>query len=313
MINNQIYITSVVKAINKAKKTGNLDLRVIQLFDLYKYYINFTENKEEYIDKNICLKQMISELMYKYSDILCNYKVIVINNPDIIIPNIAPTCSSFELDLETNQEIQLTVASVTNNFNDVNGDSYSTIKINPIYLQGSIYYNNVLVTEPIEINVFDIINIKYVRWTNDAINTPDYLVLQIADNHPNKLYSNLYKLNFIADEIEENLPPTIGDNTIYVDNRAITVFTLAMLTSELTPPYNDPEGDLIDAIRIDEISTANEGVFYLNNTPITVGLIITREDIIAGLLEHRAPDTDSINSDVFSFSARDEGNGTWIS
>ena len=86
-----------------------------------------------------------------------------------------------------------------------------------------------------------------------------------------------------------------------------------MFTSSLTPPYNDPEGDLIDAIRIDEISTANLGQFLYNNIPVTAGQIITREDIAAGLFTHVAANQDDIYGDVFDFSARDEGSQQWVS
>ena len=110
----------------------------------------------------------------------------------------------------------------------------------------------------------------------------------------------------------QNQPATIGDITISVGNRAVTVFTLAMFTSQLTPPYNDPENDLIDAIRIDEISTANKGTFYLNGVPIVENQIITREDIVAGLFTHESANQNDIWSDAFEWSARDEGSKIWI-
>jgi hypothetical protein len=110
----------------------------------------------------------------------------------------------------------------------------------------------------------------------------------------------------------DNQPATIGDNTIYVNNRTETILTIEMFTTQLIAPYNDPEGDLIDAIRIDEISTANLGEFQLNSVPVIAGQIITRENIIANLFTHVGPDQDSINSDVINFSARDEGSKIWV-
>ena len=81
----------------------------------------------------------------------------------------------------------------------------------------------------------------------------------------------------------DNLPATVGDNTIYSANRIETVLTLEMFTSQLAPPYNDPENDLIDAIRIDDISGANQGQYLLSGTPVAPGNIITREQLQAGL------------------------------
>jgi hypothetical protein len=113
-------------------------------------------------------------------------------------------------------------------------------------------------------------------------------------------------------EVADNQPATIGDNTIYGANRVVTILTLAMFTSELAPPYNDPEGDLIDAIRIDSISGANNGLYKLSGVNVSEGDIITREQLNAELFTHEAFDDDAESSDTFSFSARDEGSGIWV-
>ena len=99
--------------------------------------------------------------------------------------------------------------------------------------------------------------------------------------------------------------------TVYVEQFE-TVLTLAMFTGGLAPPYNDPENDLLDAIRIDEISEANKGTFYINGVAIQEGDIITREEMAANLFVHKAAQIGDITSDVFEFSARDEGSKIWI-
>ena len=114
----------------------------------------------------------------------------------------------------------------------------------------------------------------------------------------------------VADAV--NLPAIVGDNTVYSANRITTVLTLEMFTSQLTPPYNDPEADLIDAIRIDEISEANQGLYKLSGTPISEGDLITREDLTAGLFVHEGANVDTVSSDTFTFSARDEGSMIWV-
>ena len=106
----------------------------------------------------------------------------------------------------------------------------------------------------------------------------------------------------------DNDPATIGDYTMTVDDNTTTVLTMGMFTST----YSDPEGDLIDAIRIDDIHTTNQGIFYFNGTPINVGLIIMREDIELGKLTHKASKSEAITTDSFEFSVRDEGSGVWV-
>lgn len=314
-INKQIYITSLNKSINLSKYRGNLDLSLLSLYNLYLYYINFTDKLQEsgitlYSDINKQLKLDIDKLKYKYPDIICNYKV-VINNINNIQPstNTAPTVLPSTINIGEDNEYLFTVADFTNGYFDAEGDSYSTIIISKDSLNGSLIYNgNEITTIEIPVNLVN--NLKYIRTDENAFSN-DIFKFKIADSNINKKYS-LYTNIILNGDAIENQPATIGDNTIYTSNRTTTILSLAMFTSQLHPPYSDPEGDLIDAIRIDEISTANLGFFQLNNTNVVVGQIITREDLNAGLFTHVGPDQDAINSDVINFSARDEGSLKWV-
>lgn len=109
-----------------------------------------------------------------------------------------------------------------------------------------------------------------------------------------------------------NQPATIGDIALKVNNRLTTFITVAMVTSSLTPPYNDPEGDLIDAIRIDEISTANLGVFNYNGSPVSTGQVISKAELEANLFEHVGPNVNTIETDAINFSVRDAGSLIWV-
>ena len=109
-----------------------------------------------------------------------------------------------------------------------------------------------------------------------------------------------------------NLPPdVVGDITINVANRSTTVLTLAMFTTGTTPAYNDPEGDLPDAVRIDTLPV--DGVLYLNAVAVTPGQVIDVADINLGLLTYESPDQDAIDTDTFDFSIRDTGSGLFSS
>lgn len=314
-IHNQIYITSLNKSINLSKYKGNLDLSILSLYNLYSYYIDFTDNLKEsgvtlYNDINKQLKLDIDKLKYKYPDIICNYKV-VIDNINNIQPstNTAPTVLPSTINIGKNSEYTFTVNDFTNSYFDAEGDTYSTVIISKDSLNGSLIYNgNEITTIEIPVNLVN--NLKYIRTDENAFSN-DIFKFKIADSNINKKYS-LYTNIILNGDAIENQPATIGDNTIYVPNRTTTILSLAAFTSQLKPPYNDPEGDLIDAIRIDEISTANLGFFQLNNTNVVVGQIITREDLNAGLFTHVGPDQDAINSDVINFSARDEGSLKWV-
>lgn len=333
MINQQIHITSVVKALYSAKSTGKLNLKIVNQFMLYKYYIDYTQElidngSNQFITINKTLKKEISKLQYKYPNDICNYKVIIPNNPAGVIdnsddtgntPNTAPTVSDNSVIISNSISFFFDPEYFLLNFSDNENDSYKYLIIYPSGLtNGALYYNNIELVNPFIINLKDfgfneIMPLEY-RRTNLNIFPTETFNFKVSDDNVNFLYSSIHTMGVSADTIEGgyNQPATIGDITLYRDNRETTIITLSMLTSQLTPPYNDPEGDLIDAIRIDEVSTANTGVFYFNGSPVQEGDIIFREDINNELFYHEGPDQDTINSDTINFSARDEGSKIWV-
>jgi hypothetical protein len=305
---NQIAVTSVNRAVNRARATGKLNLEVLAIYDLYKYYIEFTEGVALYKDQNKCLKVAIEDLKYKYPEI-CKYNEYVptvgYDAPGV---NIAPTVSGTTIPLLTEDEYWFTAADFTTNFSDVGSPDIVLLYLTGV--PGTFTLNGTVVTGTIAIPIEDIVTLKYTRVDDTAFS--EALTFRVSDDDPiNPLYTAI-TTNTLTGAAAANQPATVGDNTIYTANRAVTVLTLAMFTSDLTPPYNDPETDLIDAIRLDEISTANLGTFLLNGTPVVEGQIITREDINAGFFTHSAPNQDALSSDNFSFSARDEGSLIWV-
>lgn len=67
-------VTSAVKEIDKAKITGELELSVVGLYNMYQYYLDFTEDKEIFEEENVSLWDRIDSLKHKYTAQLCNYK-----------------------------------------------------------------------------------------------------------------------------------------------------------------------------------------------------------------------------------------------
>jgi len=319
MLNDQIYISSINKAILNAKVYGKLDLTSLNLFYLINYYIKFTDSlkvsgETMYNDSNTKLKELAGQMIYKYPKLLCNYKPVAGDGTYMInvgTTNTAPTVSASSINFSTNLTYTFKVTDFTSTFFDIDGNSYNKLLLYLDEAIGTFTYNNVIVTGTIEIPVSNIVNLKFTR--PNALIYSGILKYRISDNHVNSLYSSLTSISLTGTvNTDSNAPATLGDNTIYTDNRLSTILTLAMFTTTLAPPYNDPEGDLIDAIRIDSISSSNQGILYLNTIPVTIGLIITREDLIANLFVHVGPNSDAISSDIFTFSARDEGSMQWV-
>jgi hypothetical protein len=298
---------------------------------LYIYYINFTEDKVEFNTINKQLKEYLSELKYKFSNIICNYKLRITNlNINTRIGNTKPTVDGTVIDLNGNYIYNFKIEDFINNYADNEKDPYYKVIIYPqpvlVVSDIELYYlqpsptpgSSVLVpvTNNLEILISDVINLKYIHESPTISNTDetDYnFKFRIGDISPyGSLYSEKANIQIINSVYEANLPATIGDISITSDNRAITTLTLTMFTVGMQPPYNDPEGDLIDAIRIDSISNANQGIFYYDGNPIQVGDIISREDIQSGLFIHNGANIDTLSGDSITFSGRDEINRTWV-
>jgi hypothetical protein len=111
----------------------------------------------------------------------------------------------------------------------------------------------------------------------------------------------------------ENKPPTIGDgerNTNY--GEAITL-TRADFTTNTTPPYYDPEGDL--PLNLKVLSLPAGGILRLNGVDVVVNQELSFiNDIDTGLFTY-TPDLNNTaaHSVNFNFSISDVGSGTYVS
>ena len=113
-----ISISSINKAVNDAKINGSLNLKIVNLYNIYLYYINFTNNKVEFININKELKENISKLKYKFPNILCNYKLSIDNiiNNNNLEKNIPPTISDNIIDIKGISTYMFKISDFTKNY-----------------------------------------------------------------------------------------------------------------------------------------------------------------------------------------------------
>lgn len=219
----------------------------------------------------------------------------------------------------------LTKEDLLANYSDTDDNSFSQLRINRTNLDGGsikiitgtgVADYAIFEQDPsfITVPLNDVSDIIF--FTNDETQTSHDLIVQAIDDDgrgntflspPATITMNKEPLSNVG-----NQPATIGDGAIKVPNQVTSVLTLAMFTTGLQPPYNDPESDLIDAIRIDEISTANVGEFRLSGVPVITGQIITRAQLEADAFTHVGATSNDIETDSFNFSARDAGSGIWV-
>ena len=116
----------------------------------------------------------------------------------------------------------------------------------------------------------------------------------------------------VNEVIIENEDPYVGDRARYSGNRAITVFSSADFTTDTILPFNDPEGDLLAAIRIEEVSEANTGQYLFYGSPVVVGQEITAAELDSGVFYHEGPDSNSVTTDSIRVSLKTENNPNWV-
>jgi len=341
-INDQIYITSLSKQLDEGRITGKINGKMLVLFELLDYYDKWTRNKAQFQDVNKFIKDQITTLTFKYPDIFCEYNAVlpsgsyftdaeaaaaasppVDTNPtlsDLTVP--ATFRKIYDNSDELYYSYKFNKSDILNVYDDLKDDDFYQLKIDMTNLDtGSIQVltdtgNQIFEQNNSSITVLasDLNNIIY--FTNNTTQSSYDIFISVIDKDSdgNFWISNTATLTMDKTAISStgNQPPTIGDAAIKVGNQVTTTLTLAMFTTDLTPPYNDPEGDALDAIRIDEISTANTGEFRLNNVAIADGQVITVDEINAGDFTHVGASSNDIETDSFNFSVRDAVSQIWV-
>lgn len=312
--NANVFISSMLRTDKRFKYYGEGPIANINLLKMiYKYACYSTD----YADLQR-LDAMVSILQQSDPDICMNIlggSFFPEDSPEITVPdtlsNTAPTVLGNTVIL-SGTTYTFVASEFLTSFDDADGDASSNIIIKTLPdVVGGLALNGVPVIIDQTISQSDIPNLVYTRDVNTAYG--DLFTYAVYDNNQNPLPSNTVSMTVTVLSNTENASAVIGDNTIYPENRVETILTLAMFTTDTTAPYSDAEGDLLDAIRIVEISLENSGTFYINGVQMVVGDIITREQMNAGDFKHVGPDQNSISSDVFEFEGRDEGSLEWVS
>lgn len=313
--NANVFVSSMIRIDKRFKFYGSGSITNISLLKMiYKYAC--------YADMYVTLQRldaMVSILQQKDPDICMNTlnftgsRFFPEGSPAVNVPNnarnTAPTISANTITV-TETTYAFAASEFLVGFYDAEGDGSGDIVIKTLPSAGTLKLSGIAVAAGQAITQANISSLTYTRNVNTAYGTS--FTWSVYDNNQNPMQSSPAIMTVTALFNSESTNTIIGDNTIYPANRATTTLTLAMFTTDTTDPYYDLEGDLLAAIRIDEISLENSGVFKISGTPVVVGDIITREQLLAGDFTHEGPDQDSVNSDVFAYSARDEGSLIWV-
>ncbi|WP_430611470.1 hypothetical protein [Flavobacterium sp. JP2137] len=109
-----------------------------------------------------------------------------------------------------------------------------------------------------------------------------------------------------------NTPPSrVGNNSVYCNVQNSITLTGAMFTSQTTPTYQDLQGDPAKEVRIDSLPSL--GYLRFNGRAVTVGQIITMEDLNLGKLKFYTDIMNVGQQAIFNFSVSDTGTGQFTS
>tara|TARA_B110000902_G_scaffold110138_1_gene130017 strand:+ start:6943 stop:7896 length:954 start_codon:yes stop_codon:yes gene_type:complete len=313
--NGRVYTASMMNLSNKLDRYGDANIENLSLLKLlYKYCDYCTTHKQL-----MRLDEMVNWLQINDS-LICSEitaqrgsdyvwippavdNTALETNPPIIIPtgstittgNILKTFSSAEIFEGYSDPLQLT---------------YSAFSIKSLPTTGTLTYNGAAVV--LNSQLTDPTLLVYTR-DGDAAYADSFGLTAWNSSSFAALESATVTYNMTIESQTDNQPATVGDRAQYSGNRATTVFSSADFTTQPIAPYFDPEGNELDAIRINEVSTANAGTYFYFGSAVVEGQIITKEELNAGAFYHVGQDANGISTDSFNASVRDNVNMTWVS
>tara|TARA_R110000822_G_scaffold227017_1_gene359635 strand:+ start:8974 stop:9930 length:957 start_codon:yes stop_codon:yes gene_type:complete len=265
------------------------------------------------------LDSIVSHLQRTDPDIIMQITALTGYAEGVITPNSVlegvdvnkPVASTGAITVQPNT-FTFTNLIFTTGFTDSDGDLPNLITVKTLPANGTLSYDGVDITAPYSFT--DASKLVYTRNSNTAYGTS--FNFSITDSNCQvPMESNVVSMTVTVEDIviaPGNEPAVIGDRAQYAGNRVVTVFSVADFTTQTIAPYFDPEANDLDAIRIDEVSTANTGVFYYLGSPVIVGQIITNAEVASGAFYHEGPDANSISTDTFEASVRDTGSMIWV-
>ena len=262
---------------------------------------NLTKRLEHYGDANID-KISLLKLIYKYSCYSTTYSQLQrlnkmvsklqITDPFICMERQAvsgadytPPVGVVEVGVDANVAPTLTDSAITlidgaspytfsiddlfSGYADADNDVMGNFVIKTLPANGTLQYDGVDVTVETLYSTTSLLT--YVKDSDLAYGTTfDYAAYDSNIQLP--LQSNIVTCTVTVEVVViPNEPATVGDRAQYSGNRTTTVFSSADFTTKTIAPYFDPENNELDAIRIDEISTANEGTYYYYGALVVEG------------------------------------------
>lgn len=308
-------IGSTIKQVNKGKIVGDLCMSKLYLFKIISDLIETCKINNEH-EIQLCLEKKLRKLQNKYPDI-CTYRTKTFNstfitgkpNSDLNIVksnSIKPVVTDndcYDYEFET---IIFSLELFNNLYTSVN--TIGHVKIISLPNVGTLTYNNstVIVNQIIDINNINLLAYNYGDLVSEGENVT--FTFQLSDNTINHIFSDTATFTICVPE-QENEPPTYGDLELNVEGIEPHIFTVNNFTIDLSPVYNDREGDLPENLRITSLPT--NGTLLLDDVEVEINDVITFVQIEAGLFTFEPDYGEEDYTITFGFQISDEGSGEY--
>ena len=221
-----------------------------------------------------------------------------------------------KLDISFNELYVFTLANFTTEtsppYGDPENDDFASIKITSLPAQGVLSLNNVACLVGDEITSTDL-NSGLFKYQADGADINGYtsgeMEFTVADIGSNSFTTSPSNVTFEVDSNINEAPSSIGDGEADVVVGQSILMTTAMLTSDLNPPYSDPEGDNPSMLLV--ITVPEYGNLELDGVIVIDDQEISFDDINSGKLFYVNREFPSGNVEGFDFKISDEGSGEY--
>jgi len=173
-------------------------------------------------------------------------------------------------------------------YSDPEGDALSYIKVLTLPSQGELHVDDVAISAGALVTVGTIStgNFKLVPPATKpgglAESVPSFK-FDCADAGSNSLSGlDTGVMNLTLTSAPNSAPTTVGDNTILFGYGVTKVFSAADFTTNTTPAYSDPEGDLPYKVKITSLPTS--GSLSFNGSPVIINQEILLSSVDSGYL-----------------------------
>ena len=171
-------------------------------------------------------------------------------------------------------------------YSDPEGDALSYIKVLTLPDQGELHVDDVAISAGALVTVGTIStgNFKLVPpATAPFTKTDPSFTFDCADAGSNSLSGlDAGIMNLTLTSAPNSAPATVGDNTILFGYGVAKVFAAADFTTNTTPAYSDPEGDLAYKLKITSLPAS--GSLSFNGSPVIINQEMLLSSVDAGYL-----------------------------